>query len=102
SPVDSVVEADLVPIFSSANDDARSATMQVLADFFGSQVSNNFQQTGTDAVIRTYQDKESDIFSVRDFTGSTVDGVTSNQVGITNAVNAAMNAGAVLYWPAGT
>lgn len=102
SPVDSVVAADLVPIFSSANDDARSATMQVLADFFGSQVSNNFQQTGTDAVIRTYQDKESDIFSVRDFTGSTVDGVTSNQVGITNAVNAAMNASAVLYWPAGT
>lgn len=102
SPVDSVVAGDLVPIFSIANSDARSATMQVLADFFGSQVSNNFQQTGTGAVIRTYQDKESDIFSVRDFTGSTVDGVTSNQVGITNAVNAAMNAGAMLYWPAGT
>lgn len=40
--------------------------------------------------------------NVRDFISTPVDGATSNQEGIAAAVSAAMTAGAVLDWPAGT
>jgi hypothetical protein len=61
-----------------------------------------FIQAGTGATPRTGEAKLRDIISVRDFTGDTVDGATSNQAGIVAAVAAAIAAGADLYWPAGT
>lgn len=45
--------------------------------------------------------QELSIISVRTYTGAP-DGVTSNQAGIVGAVQAALAAGADLYWPAGT
>lgn len=41
------------------------------------------------------------IVSVRDYITSTVDGITSNQSGIEQAVSEALARGAELYWPAG-
>lgn len=61
-----------------------------------------FLQDGTGAVVRTMNDKGRDIISVRDFIDSTVDGVTSNQAGIADAVARAYLLGATLDWPAGT
>ncbi|MGX9936235.1 hypothetical protein ACVFVO_12675 [Advenella kashmirensis] len=42
------------------------------------------------------------ILSVREFITTPVDGTTSNQAGIINAINAARTAGARLFWPVGT
>lgn len=61
-----------------------------------------FQQSGTGAVARTVQDELRDRLSVRGFITTTVDGTTSNQSGIANAVAEAMARGAELFWPAGT
>jgi hypothetical protein len=42
-----------------------------------------------------------DSVSVRDFIDTPIDGVTSNQVGIQNAITAALNAGEPVLWPHG-
>ncbi len=60
-----------------------------------------FIQDGAGAILRTLQGKGRDIVSVRDFTGETVDGVTSNQTGIVDAVAYAYATGASVFWPAG-
>lgn len=42
------------------------------------------------------------ILSVREYITTPVDGTTSNQIGIVNAINAAKSSGARLFWPVGT
>lgn len=51
---------------------------------------------------RNLYQRAGDVLSVRDYIGTAIDGVTSNQAGIVAAVAAAKAAGATLYWPAGT
>ncbi len=102
SSAGSISESDLLALWKSANSDTRKVSIATLLEFLQSNGNSQFLQSGVGAQLRTFQDKDRDIFSVRDFMANAVDGTTNNQVGITNAVAAALAAGAVLYWPAGT
>jgi hypothetical protein len=102
SSAGSISESDLLALWKSANSDTRKVSIATLLEFLQSNGNSQFLQSGVGAQLRTFQDKDRDIFSVRDFMTSTVDGTTNNQVGITTAVAAAFAAGADLEWPAGT
>lgn len=60
----------------------------------------SFLQAGTGAVLRSIQDKERDVVSVKDFGIGAVDGTTSNQTGIAAAVAASAYNGRNLLFPA--
>ncbi len=67
----------------------------------GSDASwEGFIQSGTGAVVRTWQNKSRDILSVKDF-GAAGDGSTDDATAIQSAVNAAVTAGKALYIPSG-
>jgi hypothetical protein len=101
SSANAITGSDLLALWSAANSDTRKVSIDTLYEFLQGN-SSQFLQAGTGAQYRTFQDKDRDIISARDFIGTAIDGTTNNQVGITNAVAAALAAGATLYWPAGT
>lgn len=93
------------PAFLDQNTSAIFKYDSVLSTWIAIAFSGNIQsflQIGSGAVVRSQQNKERDIVSVRDFIITAIDGVTDNQVGIANAVAVALAANALLYWPAGT
>lgn len=85
---------DIEYIYKTGGWEANNLDGQLLAAPGGSVLVGNG--------IRTVGGKLSDIISVRDYITTTIDGVTSNQTGIVDAVAAAKASGSTLYWPAGT
>lgn len=83
------------------NDPSGEATTAALAGNGGAGLVG-WLRAATGAVKRWVSDKLSDRVSVRDFTGDTVDGATSNQTGIAAAVAYCYANGKELHWPAGT
>lgn len=83
------------------NDPSGEATTAALAGNGGAGIVG-WLRSATGAVKRWLSDKLSDRVSVRDFTGDTVDGTTSNQAGIAAAVAYCYANGKELHWPAGT
>lgn len=70
-------------------------TIQTPMSTFGSL--GDFLQSGAGAVSRTFQDKDRDIVSVKDF-GAVGDGITNDAA----AVQAAIDTGKSVYFPEGT
>jgi hypothetical protein len=87
------------PFGTIAATNVQNAIQEVVSDLSGSTGSSlvGFLQSGTGAVSRTVQAKERDFVSVKDF-GAVGDGTTDDTV----AIQAAINSGYSLVFPAGT
>lgn len=96
--------------------DGGPAVQSVLTDasgrfaFYAADGRYNLTVTGTgvsaymlaDVTLNDPGDDDASGLNVRRFIDTPIDGVTSNHAGIVAAVNAALQAGAALNWPAGT
>lgn len=119
SAADSIVESDLVPVWSGINSDTRRVTVGKLGAAIQTLIQDatvegitqdvltelslpdgsasvGFLQVGSGAVSRSMQSKERDLFSVRDY-GAVGDGVADDAT----AINAAITNSDAVNFPAG-
>ena len=103
SPIGDVQPGDAIPVFDESNGDTRRMSVGQLSTYMEATLSLpdnaadiDYDPAGTGAVQRTVQGKLRDVVSVKDF-GAVGNGVADD----TAAIQAALNASAVVYLPKG-
>lgn len=121
STIDTLQGADLVPVYSSSNGDARKASMTTVKNFVSDALQTQFEQiqseidalesnigagdaslvgyqaAGAGSVLRNVGIKLNEYVSVEDF-GAVGDGVTDDTLAMTNFFNSAIARPGVLHF----
>jgi len=87
--------------FVSVGDASLRQELANVSGALGGAAMVGYKAAGLGTHVRPASERFDDVVSVRNYPLGSVDGVTSNQLGIEMAVNAALAQGAILNWPVG-